>query len=44
MDRLLELLPVGRELLDAGFTLQVPQTDGAVMTAGHEIKSIRVYS
>lgn len=34
MDRLLKLLPVSRELLDAGFTLQVPQADGAVMTCG----------
>lgn len=32
MDRLLRLLSVSRELLDAGFTLQVPQTDRAVMT------------
>lgn len=32
MDRLLELLPVSRELLDTGFTLQVPQTNRAVMT------------
>ena len=34
MDRLLELLSVGRELLDAGFALQVPQTDRAVVTCG----------
>lgn len=34
VDGLLELLPVSRELLDAGFTLQVPQPDGAVVTCG----------
>lgn len=32
MDGLLKLLPVSRELLDAGFTLQVPQADGGVVT------------
>lgn len=32
MDGLLKLLPVSRELLDAGFTLQVPEADGGVMT------------
>lgn len=32
MDGLLKLLPVSREFLDAGFTLQVPQADGGVMT------------
>lgn len=32
MDRLLELLPVSRELLDTGFTLQVPQANRAVVT------------
>lgn len=32
VDGLLELLPVSRELLDAGFTLQVPQADGRVVT------------
>ena len=32
VDGLLELLPVRRELLDAGLALQVPQTDGAVVT------------
>lgn len=31
MDRLLKLLSVGGELLDAGFTLHVPQTNGAVV-------------
>lgn len=31
VDGLLELLPVGGELLDAGFTLQVPQADGGVV-------------
>lgn len=36
VDRLLELLPVGRELLDAGFALQVPKADGAVVTCGGE--------
>lgn len=36
MDRLLELLSVSCELLDARFTLQVPQTDGAVMTCKGE--------
>lgn len=32
VDRLLELLAVGGELLDARFTLHVPQADGAVVT------------
>lgn len=32
VDRLLKLLAVGGELLDARFTLHVPQTDGAVVT------------
>lgn len=32
MDGLLELLPVRCELLDARFTLQVPQADGRVVT------------
>lgn len=32
MDGLLKLLSVGRELLDAGFALQVPQADGGVVT------------
>lgn len=32
VDRLLELLTVGGELLDARFALHVPQADGAVMT------------
>ena len=32
VDGLLKLLPVSRELLDAGFALQVPQADGGVMT------------
>lgn len=32
VDGLVKLLPVGSELLDARFTLQVPQTNGAVMT------------
>lgn len=36
VDRFLELLPVSRELLDAGFTLQVPQADGAVVTCSEE--------
>lgn len=36
VDGLLKLLPVSRELLDAGFTLQVPETDGAVVTCGGE--------
>lgn len=34
VDRFLRLLSVGREFLDAGFTLQVPQTDRAVVTCG----------
>ncbi|MEQ2301194.1 hypothetical protein AMECASPLE_033398 [Ameca splendens] len=32
VDGLVKLLSVGGELLDAGLTLHVPQTDGAVMT------------
>lgn len=36
VDGFLELLPVSRELLDAGFTLQVPQADGAVVTCSEE--------
>lgn len=32
VDRFLKLLSVSRELLDAGFTLHVPQTDRAVVT------------
>lgn len=36
VDRLLKLLPVGRELLDAGLALQVPKADGAVVTCGGE--------
>lgn len=36
VDRFLELLSVSCELLDAGFTLQVPQTDGAVVTCGED--------
>lgn len=36
VDRLLELLPVGSELLDAGLALQVPKADGAVVTCGGE--------
>lgn len=34
MDGLVELLAVGRELLDAGLALQVPQADGAVVAWG----------
>lgn len=36
VDRLLELLSVSRELLDAGFALQVPQADGAVVACREE--------
>lgn len=31
MDGLVELLAVGRELLDARLALEVPQSDGAVV-------------
>lgn len=43
VDRLLKLLSVSRELLDAGFTVQVPQTDGAVMTCrgGDELQVVQ---
>lgn len=40
MDGLLKLLPVSRELLDAGFTLQVPQADGGVVTCGERQGSL----
>lgn len=42
VNRLLELLPVSRELLDTRLTLQVPQTDRAVVTSRHEIKSVGI--
>lgn len=37
VDRLLKLLPVSRELLDACLALHVPQTDGAVMACDTEM-------
>lgn len=40
VDRFLEFLSVSRELLDAGFTLQVPQTDGAVVTWGQNMQEV----
>lgn len=40
MDGLFKLLPVSRELLDAGFTLHVPQTNGGVVTCGERKDSL----